>query len=81
MNTPKNSKPRNVELWKTIIGDKKVEELIPHWMGNVWTMLWHLLAGYVMHKGWNYTMAPLLGGAGYELSLFEATFIWICLYY
>lgn len=79
--TTKNTKTRNIELWKSMLGEKPVEELVPHWLGNVWTMLWHLLAGYIMHKLWNHTMAPVLGGEGYALSLFEATFIWICLYY
>lgn len=80
MTTPKNTKTRNVELWKSVLGDKKIEELVPHWLGNVWTMFWHLMAGYLAHKGWNHTVSPLLG-PGYDLSLFEATFIWICLYY
>lgn len=52
---------------------------LQHWADRLLALACHLLAGFLIQKGWN-------NFAGYfetlpELSLFESTILWICLYY
>ena len=66
--------------WKSLLGGETLDDLVPHWLTTLWTLLWHLVAGYLIHKGWNSLAVGLLPELP-TLTLFEATILWVCLYY
>jgi hypothetical protein len=66
--------------WKNLLGGETLDDLVPHWLTTLWALLWHLIAGYLLHKGWNNVVVALLPDLP-TLSLFETTILWVCLYY
>ena len=69
-----------IETWKSLLGGETLDDLVPHWLTTLWALLWHLIAGYLLHKGWNNVVVAMLPDLP-TLSLFETTILWICLYY
>ena len=69
-----------IETWKSLLGGETLDDLVPHWLTTLWALVWHLIAGYLLHKGWNNVVAAMLPDLP-TLSLFETTILWICLYY
>ena len=62
---------------------KKIKEtsgpILAHWSERLVALACHLLAGFLIQTCWN-NFADCFDSLP-ELSLFESTILWICLYY